>query len=132
MARFAPLQPRKLTPKSIPMSSRRVSTVPPWSGLRRPDRSAFLTHIGGWRKRAQWLQPKLKALPKAIRVVVLSLVLVAVFFGTNFVYHVLYKPTELFSPVSGGFNKTPIETWRAYAPLFREYSTASISPALSA
>jgi hypothetical protein len=72
------------------------------------------------------------ALPKAIRMVVLSLVLVAVFFVTNLVYHVLHKPTEVFSPVSSGFNKTPIETWRAYAPLFREYSTASISPELLA
>jgi hypothetical protein len=80
-----------------------------------------------WRKRAQWALCKLKAVPTTIRVVVLSLVLVAVFFVTNLVYHVLRKPTEVFSPVSGGFNKTPIETWRAYAPLFREYSTASIS-----
>ena len=47
-----------------------------------------------------------------IRVVVLSLVLVAVFFVTNLVYHVLHKPTEVFSPVSSGFNKTPTETWR--------------------
>jgi len=96
MARFAPLQPRKLTPKSIPMSSNRISTVPPWSRL--PDWSAFLTHIGGWRKRGQWLQSKLKALPKAIRMVVLSLVLVALFFVTNLVYHVLHKPTECFPP----------------------------------
>ena len=64
--------------------------------------------------------------------VVLSLVFVAVFFVTNLVYHVLHKPTEMFSPVSSGFNKTPIETWRRYAPLFREYSTASISPELLA
>ena len=44
----------------------------------------------------------------------------------------LRKPTELFSPVSGTFNKSPAETWRHYAPLFREYSTASISPELLA
>ena len=34
--------------------------------------------------------------------------------------------------MSGAFNKTPAETWRQYAPLFREYSTASISPELLA
>jgi hypothetical protein len=85
-----------------------------------------------WRKRAQWLQSKLKALPKAIRVVLISSAVLALFCVTNLVYHVLHKPTEVFSPVSGGFNKTPIETWRAYAPLFREYSTASISPELLA
>jgi hypothetical protein len=38
----------------------------------------------------------------------------------------------LFSPVSGEFNKSPNETWRQYAPLFREYSTASITPELLA
>jgi hypothetical protein len=42
------------------------------------------------------------------------------------------KPTELLSLVSGGFNKSPTETWRHYGPLFREYSTASIPPELLA
>ena len=98
----------------------------------RRDWSTLLKGIESWRKRVQWLQSKLKALPRATRVVVVSVVLVAVFFATNLVYHVLHKPTEVFSPVSGGFNKTPIETWRRYAPLFREYSTASISPELLA
>jgi hypothetical protein len=50
----------------------------------------------------------------------------------NLVYQVARKPTEVFSPVSGEFNKSPIETWRQYAPLFREDSTASISPELLA
>ena len=110
----------------------RISTIPPRTVPMRRNSSTFPSRIGSWRKRAQWLQSKLKALPMTIRVVVLSLVLVAVFFVTNLVYHVLHKPTELFSPMSGRFNKTPIETWRAYAPLFREYSTASISPELLA
>jgi hypothetical protein len=79
----------------------------------RRDWSTLLKGIESWRKRAQWLQSKLKALPTAMRVVVLSLVLVAVFFVTNLVYHALHKPTEVFSSVSGGFNKAPIETWRA-------------------
>src|SRR5215472_4123382 len=102
---------KNMRAQSIPLSSKRVSTAPHWSGFRRPDWSALLTRINGWRKRAQWLESKLKALPKAIRVVVLSLALVAVFFVTNLVYHIVHKPTEVFSPVSGGFNKTPIETW---------------------
>src|SRR5215469_9375102 len=110
----------------------RISTTPPLIVPMRRNSSTFPSRIGSWRKRAQWLPSKLKALPKAIRMVVLSLVLVAVFFVTNLVYHVLHKPTEVFSPVSSGFNKTPIETWRRYAPLFREYSTASIQPELLA
>ena len=58
--------------------------------------------------------------------------IVAVISATNLIYHVVRKPTELLSPVSGAFNKSPAETWRHYAPLFREYSTASISSELLA
>ena len=75
---------------------------------------------------------KLKAAPRALRIIVIAMAIVAVFSATNLIYHVLHKPTELFSPVSGAFNKSPAETWRHYAPLFREYSTASISPELLA
>ena len=48
------------------------------------------------------------------------------------VYQILHKPTEVFALIPGESNKAPIETWRQYAPLFREYSTASISPELLA
>src|SRR5260370_15435491 len=44
----------------------------------------------------------------------------------------LHRPTEVFAPISSEFNKAPIETWRQYAPLFREYSTVSIPPELLA
>jgi len=67
-----------------------------------------------------------------MRVVAISIAVLVVFCLANLVYHVLRKPTALFSPVNSGFNKTPIETWRQYAPLFREYSTASISRELLA
>ena len=56
----------------------------------------------------------------------------AIWFALNLVYQVVRKPTELFAPVSGAFAKTPAETWRSYGPLFREYSTAVISPELLA
>jgi hypothetical protein len=85
-----------------------------------------------WRKRARWVQGKLKAVPTAARVVVISVAVLAVFSTTNLVYHVLHKPTEVFSPLSGDFNKTPAETWRQYAPLFRGYSAGSVSPELLA
>ena len=58
--------------------------------------------------------------------------IVGVFSAANLIYHVVHKPTELLSPMSGAFNKSPAETWRHYAPLFREYSTTSISPELLA
>ena len=34
--------------------------------------------------------------------------------------------------MSGAFNKKPAQTWQQYAPLFREYSTAAITPELLA
>jgi hypothetical protein len=98
----------------------------------RLDGTAFARRIGSRRKRAQWVQGKLKAVPTAARVVVISVAVLAVFSATNLVYHVLRKPTEVFSPLTGDFNKTPAETWRQYAPFFREYSTDSISPELLA
>src|SRR6202035_1777788 len=67
-----------------------------------------------------------------VRVGVIAATILAVFFAMNVVYQVLRKPTEVLAPVSGAFNKTPIETWRQYAPLFREYSTAAIPPELLA
>ena len=95
-------------------------------------RSTRFGRIGGWRKPAHWVLCKLKAAPKAIRVLVIAAAAVAVFFAANLAYQVLRKPTELFSPASSAFNKSPAETWGRYAPLFREYSTASISPELLA
>ena len=42
------------------------------------------------------------------------------------------KPAELFFPVSGALSKTPAETWRSYAPIFRAHSTAVMTPELLA
>ena len=98
----------------------------------RRDWSTLLRRVGRWRKPARWVRCKLNAVPMAMRIIVIAATILAVFSATNLIYHVVRKPTEVFAPVSGAFNKTPIETWRQYAPLFREYSTASISPELLA
>jgi hypothetical protein len=50
----------------------------------------------------------------------------------NVVYQILRKPTEMLFPVSATMNKLPAETWRQYAPLFREYSTGTITAELLA
>jgi hypothetical protein len=107
------------------MSSPRAIRIPPPRTPIRRDRSALLRQVGRWRKRARWVRCKLKGVPKTVRIVVITATILAVFSAANLVYHVVRKPTEVFAPVSGAFNKTPIETWRQYAPLFREYSTAS-------
>lgn len=50
----------------------------------------------------------------------------------NGIYQVIRKPSELFFPVSGVLYKTPSETWRQYAPVFRKYATNVITPDLLA
>ena len=53
-------------------------------------------------------------------------------FLANLVYQVVRKPTELLFFLGGALNKTPTETWRQYGPLFRTYSTNTITPELLA
>ncbi len=72
------------------------------------------------------------ALPLALRVVVIAIVLLALWSGVNWTYQVIRKPTELFFPVSGRLFKTPPETWRSYEALFRAHSTAIMAPELLA
>jgi hypothetical protein len=66
---------------------------------------------------------------QALTLLALALVL---WLTLNWLYQVVRKPSELFFPVSGTLDKTPAETWRQYAPLFRKYSTSIISPELLA
>ncbi len=72
------------------------------------------------------------ATPPVWRTVAVMVVALAVFAAANLVYHVIRKPTEMLAPVSGVLKKLPAETWRQYGPLFREYSTATITPELLA
>jgi len=45
---------------------------------------------------------------------------------------VIHKPTELFAFIGHRLDKEPAETWRQYGPLFRSYSTSTITPELLA
>jgi hypothetical protein len=74
----------------------------------------------------------LMALPLALRVVVIAVVMLALWSVVNWTYQVVRKPTELFFPVSGALSKTPPETWRQYESLFRAHSTAVMAPELLA
>jgi hypothetical protein len=56
------------------------------------------------------------------------LVLVALWLAVNWLVQVARKPTELFFPASGVLDKSPAETWRRYERVFREHSTAVITP----
>src|SRR6184192_1343468 len=72
------------------------------------------------------------AAPLSIRILVSAVLILALWSAVNWMYQVVRKPTELFFPVSGALNKPPADTWRQYGALFREYSTATITPQLLA
>ncbi len=84
-----------------------------------------------WRTARRVVLALLKA-PLALRVVVATLAVLALWSAVNWMYQVVRKPTELFFPVSGALSKPPAETWRQYLPLFREHATAVITPELLA
>jgi hypothetical protein len=81
-----------------------------------------------WRR---WLRAFRRA-PLSLRLMSGCAAVALLALAVNGVYQLVRKPTELFFPVSGALYKTPAETWREYAPLFRRNSTASIAPELLA
>jgi hypothetical protein len=104
----------------------------PQAKRRRIRRNGVAHGFRRWLKRAGWAWRKLSAAPRTLRVGVVTAVLLVLFAVVNLVYQVARKPTEMFFPMSGALNKSPAETWRQYAPLFREYATAAITPELLA
>jgi hypothetical protein len=70
--------------------------------------------------------------PATLQFAVLAAVLVTLWFGLNWIYQVVRKPSELFFPVSGVLYKMPAETWDTYESVFRKHSTSTISPAFLA
>src|SRR2546422_2102830 len=72
------------------------------------------------------------AFPLALRIIVATVVILAVWSAVNWAYQGMRKPTELFFPVSGALSKTPAETWRPSATLFHEHSTPVMTPELLA
>ena len=85
-----------------------------------------------WRRGARWARRKLARAPRAARIVGVVAILLGLVALTNLVYHVIRKPTELFAFVGDALDKEPAETWRQYGPLFRAYSTNTITPELLA
>jgi hypothetical protein len=74
----------------------------------------------------------MRSTPLAIQVIVAALVAFVFWYAANALVQVVRKPTELFFPVSGVLSKSPSETWRQYAPLFRAHATDVITPELLA
>jgi len=118
----------------------RAAKVPAERTRARPARVLFRRLVrplsrSGWRALRRWIQRVLRTLlgaPWQIKALAGALVIFALWAAVNWVYQVIRKPTEMFFPVSGVLMKTPTETWREYGPLFREHSTAVVSPELLA
>lgn len=70
--------------------------------------------------------------PRMLRIASGVALLLAAIALLNITYHAIRKPTELFVIVGNSLDKDPSETWRQYGPLFRTYSTATITPELLA
>jgi hypothetical protein len=94
-----------------------------WASLSRLWPSAKL--------RRQALRAFRRAHP-AVQVALVLAAAVLLWAALNGAYQVVRKPTELFFPVSETLHKTPSETWRAYAPIFRKHSTDVMTPELLA
>jgi hypothetical protein len=74
----------------------------------------------------------LRVAPSAVRIVIGTVLLVAAWAAVNWMVQVARKPTEIFSPLGGSFQKVPAQTWREYGPLFARHSTAVMRPELLA
>ena len=118
--------------RMIALSLSCAAGVPSRRRRGRRSRSAFRRRLNRWRRRALRLWRKLHAAPRPLRIALIAAAVLALFAATNLVYQVLRKPTEMFFPVAGALDKLPAATWAEYGPLFREYSTAAITPELLA
>jgi hypothetical protein len=78
------------------------------------------------------LRSLLRRIPPRFRIPAAAVALFALFVAVNWLYQVARKPAELLFPVGGVLNKTPVETWRAYQPIFRRHSTPVMTPELLA
>jgi hypothetical protein len=94
--------------------------------------NSLLPRLRRWRRGARRARWKLAKAPRAARIAGVVAILLATFTLTNLIYHVIHKPTELFFFIGNGLDKEPAETWRQYGPLFRAYSTSTITPELLA
>jgi hypothetical protein len=97
-----------------------------------PGKSSRRYRLRRWRQGARWASQQFARAPRAIQILASVVIVLAVFAPVNIVYQVIRKPTELFFFVGHRLDKEPAETWRQYGPLFREFSTSTITPELLA
>src|SRR5216683_6605891 len=107
----------------------RIAGAPAWKPRARRARRTHIRPLVRAGRRALLV---FLAAPLVVRLLVGTILVVLIWSAVNWAYQVIRKPSELFFPVSGTLSKMPPETWRQYAPLFREHSTITISPELLA
>jgi hypothetical protein len=95
-------------------------------------RKPLLPRLRRWRQGTRRTRRKLARAPRWVRIVGVVAILLVIFALANLVYQVIRKPTELFFFVGHRLDKEPAETWRQYGPLFRSFSTSTITPELLA
>ncbi|TYL72993.1 transglycosylase SLT domain-containing protein [Bradyrhizobium cytisi] len=92
----------------------------------------LLTRLRSIRQGARWVRKKFVRAPRLVRIAAGMAMLLALAALANILYQMVRKPTELFVFLGNSLDKEPAENWRQYGPLFRTYSTATISPELLA
>ena len=106
--------------------------APPRARPRRRKRPTLRQRLRRWRKQWRWAWRQFGRAPRPLRIAAGATTALLLFAAANLAYHVVRKPAEMLFPISGALSKLPAETWEQYAPLFREYATATISPELLA
>ncbi|MGH8231395.1 MAG: lytic transglycosylase domain-containing protein [Steroidobacteraceae bacterium] len=81
--------------------------------------------------RRRWWRTFRRA-PYGMQLFFSATILLTIVLALNGAYQIIRKPSELFFPVSSALNKTPVQTWRDYAPIFREHATDVMTPSLLA
>jgi hypothetical protein len=94
-------------------------------------RFRFAAFLPSAATRRKWWRAFRRA-PAFAQVIAGAALVVVSWFAVNGAYQIVRKPSELFFPVSGSWYKTPSQTWRSYAPLFRRHATDVITPDLLA
>jgi transglycosylase-like protein with SLT domain len=111
------------SPRTAKSRSRKTPAGQSWISLLRRVRR---------RRGARLVRRTLAAAPRPVRIVCLAALVLAALSLANLVYQIVRKPSELLFFVGAALDKEPVETWRQYEPLFRTYSTSTITPELLA
>ena len=122
-----------MPPRTEKSPSAKPRTAKPRSRKTRGGKrwASLLRRIKSWRLRF-WTERTQVATVRPLRTVVIAAMLLVALFVVNIMYQVVRKPSELFFVTGHRLDKEPAETWRQYGTLFRERSTATITPELLA